>query len=78
MTGRQQTILAAIQRLWQTAGYPPTVRELAVAVNLSRTRVRQHLAALERRGAIAREPATARSIRILPRPEASPLVPLVV
>jgi repressor LexA len=64
LTPRQQTILDAVERLISAAGYPPTVRELALDVRLSRTRVRQHLAALQARGAIAREPATARSIRI--------------
>lgn len=64
LTPRQNAVLHTVQRLATDRGFPPTAVEIAAAVGLSETRVRQHLDALETRGAILREPGTARGLRV--------------
>ena len=76
LTARQEAVLGAVVRLREAAGYGPSLREIAAETRLSVSRVRQHLAALEARGRIARDLATARSIRLLPWPS-PPFPPLV-
>jgi SOS-response transcriptional repressor LexA len=64
LTPRQADVLRAIASLTEVAGFAPTSQELATVTGLSETRVRQHLEALEARGAILRNVGTARSVRI--------------
>ncbi|MGA2035870.1 MAG: helix-turn-helix domain-containing protein [Thermoguttaceae bacterium] len=67
LTPRQAAVFDCLQALAADLGYPPTSREIAARAKLSDTRARQHLAALEARGAIQRDPGTARGIRIVGR-----------
>ena len=64
LTPRQAAVLHVVERLTQQMGYPPTSKELASHAGMSETRVRQHLDVLETRGAITRQPGTARSITV--------------
>ncbi|MBN1250156.1 MAG: LexA repressor [Anaerolineae bacterium] len=66
LTGRQAEVLQAITVLTVQQGYPPTVRELCDHVGLSSTQtMQQHLNALERKGAITREPMKTRTVRVV-------------
>lgn len=60
----QADLVAAILRLTADHGFAPTLRELASALGLSVTTVADQLASLERKRIIAREPYTARSLRV--------------
>jgi DNA-binding transcriptional ArsR family regulator len=64
MTPRQREVFDVIIQLFERNGYSPSVREIARKASMSDSRVRQHLAVLERCGIIKREVGTARSIRI--------------
>jgi DNA-binding GntR family transcriptional regulator len=64
LTERQASVLAAIRDLTASLGFAPTLRELAGAQGVSHQRIRAVLAALEKLGLVAMEPATARSTRI--------------
>lgn len=66
LTARQNDVLRAVRELTARQGFPPSGREIAAETRLSPSRVRQHLDALAARGAIAREPGTARGIRLKP------------
>ena len=60
---RQQRILAVIREWVERHGYPPTVREIGVAVGLkSSSSVAHHLKALERRGFVRRAPGGFRAL----------------
>src|SRR5512142_3477426 len=73
LTPRQAEILEAIRSHIAEHGRPPSRPELARALGLASTNgVFKHLAALERKGAIALDPGLARGIRI--REEGLPLV----
>jgi repressor LexA len=64
---RADRILAAIEASITEKGYPPTVRELMVAVDVkSPAAIQHHLARLEADGLIVRDSHTARGIRVLP------------
>ena len=66
LTERQRVVLDEVARFLHCNGWPPTTRELAEALGLSSTfGVRKHLMELEKKGFIAREPGTARGLRIL-------------
>jgi repressor LexA len=66
LTKAQERILSAIQRRLQLAEPPPTYRELAEEMGCASTAtVRDHLAALERKGYIERGGGRARGIRLL-------------
>ncbi len=60
-------------------GYPPSVREICDAVHLSSTStVHGHLARLEKRGLIRRDPTKPRAIEVIDRPaRAGKVVPVV-
>lgn len=65
MTARQQEVLDFITRFSQTAGAPPTVREIAAGMGFASTNaVSDHLAALERAGMIDRRSNRSRGIRV--------------
>lgn len=78
LTARQEQVLAFIRESIRARGYPPTVREICAALDLSSpSTVHAHLANLERRGLIKRDPAKPRALDVagdLRPPRPLPLV----
>ena len=71
LTHRQSTILEFVTKYYNRKGYPPTLREIGGGTGLSNiSAVRGHIAALEKKGYIKKEPDKARSIRIVHSPSA--------
>lgn len=64
-TPRQAVVLDAIRTLTARLGFAPNIKEVAEKAGLSPSRVCQHLDRLKSLGLIAREPGTARSIRVI-------------
>jgi len=72
LTKRQLEILEFIKREVRVKGYPPSVREIGLAVGLnSSATVHSHLARLESKGFIRRDPTKPRAIEVL---DGSPFV----
>jgi len=68
LSPRQRRILDFITEHTEEKGYPPTVREIGEAVNLSSSStVHAHLRALEAAGAICRDGSLTRAIRMVPK-----------
>ncbi|BAU28662.1 repressor LexA [Aneurinibacillus soli] len=66
LSSRQLAILDYIKREVKEKGYPPSVREIGEAVGLaSSSTVHGHLARLEKKGLIRRDPTKPRAIEIL-------------
>ncbi|GGJ56769.1 repressor LexA [Anoxybacillus voinovskiensis] len=66
LSKRQQQILEFIKAEVKSKGYPPSVREIGEAVGLaSSSTVHGHLARLESKGYIRRDPTKPRAIEIL-------------
>ena len=66
ITAKQQEILEYIKNTILNKGYPPAVREICEAVHLKSTSsVHSHLAALEEKGYIRRDPTKPRTLEIL-------------
>jgi repressor LexA len=66
LTRRQADILTFVQRYTESHGYPPSVREIGQAMGLtSSSTVHSHLAALERKGYLRRDPSKPRALEIL-------------
>lgn len=66
LSKRQQEILDFIKQEVREKGYPPSVREIGQAVGLSSSStVHGHLARLESKGLIRRDPTKPRAIEIL-------------
>jgi len=66
LTRRQQEILDFILAEINRKGYPPSVREIGHAVGLtSSSTVHSHLAALEKKGYIRRDPTKPRALEVL-------------
>lgn len=66
LTKRQQQILDFIRAELHRCGYPPSVREIGEAVGLSSSStVHSHLAALEQKGFIRRDPSKPRALEVL-------------
>ncbi len=66
LTKRQREILTYLLDSMQERGYPPSVREIGAALGLtSSSTVHSHLAALEKKGFIHRDPSKPRAIEIL-------------
>ncbi len=66
LTKRQREILTYLLESKQERGYPPSVREIGAALGLtSSSTVHSHLAALEKKGFIHRDPSKPRAIEIL-------------
>jgi repressor LexA len=64
---RKQRIIDFIAATLRTRGYPPSVREIAGAVDLASTSaVHHHLSALEREGYLERGATQSRAIRLTP------------
>lgn len=65
---RKQKIVEFIAATVRERGYPPSVREIAVAVDLASTSaVHHHLQALEREGYLERGASHSRAIRLTPQ-----------
>ena len=65
LSNRQKQILACIQQHVDAHGYPPTVREIGSAVNLSSSStVHAHLKTLEEQGLIQRDAVLTRAIKL--------------
>ncbi|MBP1968015.1 repressor LexA [Virgibacillus natechei] len=72
LSKRQQMILEYIKDEVSKKGYPPSVREIAVAVGLaSSSTVHGHLARIEDKGYIRRDPTKPRAIEVLDLSEGS-------
>jgi len=66
LTRRQQEILDYIRAEIHRVGYPPSVREIGEAVGLSSSStVHSHLAALEAKGFLRRDPSKPRALEVL-------------
>ncbi|MBM3235100.1 transcriptional repressor LexA [Candidatus Poribacteria bacterium] len=65
LTKRQQEILDYIKIYIQTAGYPPTVRDIGRAFKISEKGAYDHLRAVERKGYIRRAFKKNRAIEVL-------------
>lgn len=66
LSARQQQILEYIRREVSSKNYPPSVREIGEAVGLSSSStVHAHLAKLEEKGFIRRDPTKPRAIELL-------------
>lgn len=66
LTAKQEQILNCIKQSLKAKGYPPSVRELCLAVGLSSTStVHSHLNTLEKKGYIRRDPSKPRTIEVL-------------
>lgn len=66
LTRRQQEILDFIRSEIHRRGFPPAVREIGEAVGLSSSStVHSHLAALEAKGFIRRDPSKPRALEVL-------------
>lgn len=66
LTKRQLQVLDCINRYLTRHGYPPTLREIAAALNINGTLgVLKHLRALEKKGFISKRDGSSRSIRII-------------
>ena len=72
LSPRQQTIVDYIRAHVRQHGYPPSVREIGEAVGLrSSSTVHGHLARLEARGYLRRDPSKPRTIELLRGPAAN-------
>jgi len=66
LTPRQQQVLEFIRESLRANGYPPTVREICTALDLSSpSTVHAHLANLERLGLIRRDPSKPRALDVV-------------
>ena len=77
LTPRQEQVLEFIRESVRADGYPPTVREICTALDLSSpSTVHAHLANLERLGLIRRDPTKPRALDVVgdQRPRPLPLV----
>lgn len=60
-------ILRAISEYWTAYGYAPSIRDVAVLVDLPTTTTAERLDDLEAEGAITRAPGIPRSMRVVKR-----------
>jgi repressor LexA len=68
ITDRQQQVLDCINRHIDRYGYPPTLREIATALNINGTLgVLKHLRALEKKGAISKQKGSSRGLHVTDR-----------
>ena len=75
MAARQKSILTFIIEQVQLKGYPPSVREIGLAVGLqSSSTVHGHLNQLQSKGYIMRDPTKPRAIMILKDTEGNPFL----
>lgn len=72
VTKRQQQVLDFIISEVELKGYPPSVREIGSAIGLSSSStVHSHLAALQRKGFVKRDPSKPRALLLAERPRRS-------
>jgi len=65
LTARQRQILDCIESSMRDRGYPPSVREIGQAVGLtSPSTVHNHLATLQKRGYLRRDPSKPRAMEV--------------
>lgn len=65
LTARQRQILDCIEESMRERGYPPSVREIGEVVGLtSPSTVHNHLATLQKRGYLRRDPSKPRAIEV--------------
>ncbi|HXH56956.1 transcriptional repressor LexA [Iamia sp.] len=65
LTARQRQILDCIEASMRERGYPPSVREIGTSVGLtSPSTVHNHLATLQKRGYLRRDPSKPRAIEV--------------
>jgi repressor LexA len=65
LTPRQREVLEVIETFQRERGFPPSVREIGEAVGLtSPSTVHTHLATLQRRGFLMRDPTKPRAIEV--------------
>lgn len=70
LSTRQKQILSCIQQHMDAHGYPPSIREIGAAVNLSSSStVHAHLKTLEEHGHIQRDAVLTRAIKLMPGAE---------
>jgi repressor LexA len=75
LTARQREVLEIIELHMRQHGYPPSVREIGEAVGLtSPSTVHAHLAALQRRGYLRRDPTKPRAIEVRWDPNSDAIV----
>ncbi|MGL4346144.1 MAG: transcriptional repressor LexA [Cellulosilyticaceae bacterium] len=66
LSEKQEQILSFLKQVLKAQGYPPSVREICLAVGLKSTStVHSHLNKLEEKGFIRRDPTKPRAIEIL-------------
>ena len=76
LSSKQQQILEYMKAEVREKGYPPSVREICEAVGLKSTStVHGHLARLEKKGYIRRDPTKPRAIEILDEAPHNPDLP---
>lgn len=77
LTDRQRQVLDFIKAETRRMGYPPTVRDIGTAVGLSSSStVHAHLAALEAKGLIRRDPSKPRALEVLDRDQSPAPLPV--
>ncbi len=75
LTGRQRQVLEFVDTEVRRRGYPPSVREIGEAIGLSSSStVHAHLAALESKGYLRRDPTKPRAIEVCFDPESGATV----
>jgi len=68
LSPRQKQVFEFIQQFIASEGYPPTLRDIGRALGIKSTNaVNDHLKALERKGAIARDRSRSRGITVVGR-----------
>lgn len=76
LTNRQREVLTHIRAVLERTGRPPTLRELGARLGIRSTNgVRDHLEALVAKGYLARDPHSARGLRLLQAPPTAAPVP---
>lgn len=68
LSARQTELCSVLERLTAERGFVPSVREIAAAMNVHPSRVSQLARSAAAKGAIAWEPGTARSWRVVRQP----------
>ena len=75
LTARQRGILEVIEQSMRERGYPPSVREIGEAVQLtSPSTVHSHLASLQRMGYLHRDPTKPRAIEVKWDPQSDAVI----
>jgi len=76
LSERQEQVLQFIRDVVGRRGYPPSIREIGAAAGLQSTStVAHHLAVLQRKGYLHRDPGRPRTMEVLPDPAAAGLGP---